>query len=516
MSELLTGEERGKLEAAIIDAYNNMSLLKIQFDGNNFFSEKKHQDNIQWNTGEANNLFVNKLVDWVIKFEKVGIKNLIEAARKGNPDNEKLKSIQEKLFPNIYEKPINPASKHWDSLRDILDNIGLDVLEKVCRMILENDPKNKDINGNYPELNNLKKVATLKEIILDKYPQNTLGKPTIIEFAQRLTQEEGINNNIIQQLKNWIQKVGNQLNIEAPYYQYTPQDSSTNAQPYLMIVAYPKGDDKFNLKAELIINFINFNHEINKQKTIKIDTPQQVVLPCIWDNIAQNIYEYILVAQAKITETYHEYDLTVELFLPINYLHKNIDAQELRNRVNKNEAISKSYRFTLRSLERFNSGDNNYINKLRKRWVKVNDYFKIICESDKCNWEKLALEWENNQQILVIFTCCLPNDEEQRNDLFISMITTGLPISLWTRKDQLPNLDIKEEYEKDILLKIDKNNFESSLIELVWKKRKQAHVETKGERQNHLGYHLGFLCDNPYRIPFCLQDNNQQLIEPGN
>jgi|694.fasta_scaffold41284_3 hypothetical protein len=494
----ISGEYRKNLRSLLQGVFKTLNELKR-------IADEDLEKNLEEINGDNLENKIYNLIIWAQENDK--LKKLIEVALEKNPCNQELKDIQENLFPNIVDKPINPASEYWNSLCDILDEIDLKILEKVCRITLENNPKNQDIDGNYPELKNLQELATLKEILLEKYPKNQLNNPTIIEFAQRLT-KENITTIIHNRLSEWIEDVAKELNYKTPFYQDKDKPKlSTIAQSYLMIKTEPKGDDKFYLEAELIIDF---NPSIDKQKPTKIGTPQKLVLPCRWDDMAQNIYEYVLASQQNITAEYKKYVLTVELFLPIQYLHRNIDAQEITNTLNKKEAISKNHRFILRSLDRFNSGDYRYINKLYGRWKKVNNYYTIISNFDEYNsWDELADKWEDEETILVNFTCCLPEDREE---LFIAIIESGLPISLWTRYN-FP--DLKEEYQ-DILSRIDKKNFESSLIELVWKKRKKAHVKKDGERENHLGYHLGFLCDNPHRIPICLQDNNQPLIETGN
>ena len=82
----LTGKTREELEDAICDAYNKLDLLKVKL---NYQDALKGFDNkINWNDSEQ--IIVSNLVDWVLTIDN-GLYNLIQAARKGNPDNQKLK-----------------------------------------------------------------------------------------------------------------------------------------------------------------------------------------------------------------------------------------------------------------------------------------------------------------------------------------------------------------------------------------------------------------------------------------
>jgi hypothetical protein len=130
--------DRKELRLAIEDAYKTKSSLKMMLSEE--FSEEL-RTNLEDIDGEN---LREKIFHLIEKFESESkLKELILAARKGNPNNQKLKDIQEKLFPNIVDKPINPASEYWNSLHYLLNKIGLNILEKVCRITLKNNPKNQ-------------------------------------------------------------------------------------------------------------------------------------------------------------------------------------------------------------------------------------------------------------------------------------------------------------------------------------------------------------------------------------
>ncbi|MBS9394370.1 MAG: hypothetical protein HEQ29_14915 [Dolichospermum sp. LBC05a] len=496
--------DRKELRLAIEDAYKTKSSLKMMLSEE--FSEEL-RTNLEDIDGEN---LREKIFHLIEKFESESkLKELILAARKGNPNNQKLKDIQEKLFPNIVDKPINPASEYWNSLHYLLNKIGLNILEKVCRITLKNNPKNQDIDGNYLELKNIQELATLKEILLEKYPKNQLNKPTIIEFAQRLTNEDSIRD-IHSSLSEWINTVADKLNYKEPFYQDKPK-SSTIAKPYLMIIAEPKGDDKFNLNAELIID--------SNTQPIKVGEQRY---DCLWDNIKDEIDAFLGISFQQHLRNINREDLTIELFLPFSHLDQDIDIANISVSSEENRAIGYEYKFLVRSIERIKEQWGSYMKICLDRWENnTAQIFHIQDNWNNCtdsSWIKWENSWggqniddnDNNVLIKVVTVGCGLPFGKIKNKFFITLIRGGVPISIWTRC----NFPFTQQ-DSQKLSQINNNNFESSLIESVWRKRREAY-QTQENGQNHLGYHLGFLCDNPHRIPICLQDNNQSLIETGN
>jgi hypothetical protein len=137
----------------------------------------------------------------------------------------------------------------------------------------------------------------------------------------------------------------------------------------------------------------------------------------------------------------------------------------------------------------------------------------MVWNWDTCNWEALANNLRNNQSVGIKITCNLPQDDAAKKKLFIALIRGGVPICLWTRCSTLTNLEkeFKEIFSGELKSLAELNDLFAS----VWKIRQRAHEKQEEDKQNYLGYHLGFLCDNPDRIPFNLMEQNQLLVETG-
>lgn len=96
--------------------------------------------------------------------------------------------------------------------------------------------------------------------------------------------------------------------------------------------------------------------------------------------------------------------------------------------------------------------------------------------------------------LAVKLTCCIPERPKDRKDLFLLLLETGVPIALWSRSDKLPNVDGKF----DMLLAPESICNLDQLLRQIKEEREQAHIETAPNE--HLGYHLGILCDEQNRL----------------
>ena len=92
------------------------------------------------------------------------------------------------------------------------------------------------------------------------------------------------------------------------------------------------------------------------------------------------------------------------------------------------------------------------------------------------------------------------------DNFLISILLCGLPFSCWLRENYLEKLKLREEQKiencefEDILTVAHFQDLEK-LFEYIREIRENAYVEDKSKQKDYLGYHLGFLCDNPYRLP---------------
>ncbi len=503
----LDGEKRKRLRDAIVESYPDREDLRMMID-------LELEKNLNAIAGGNNNEQI--VFNLIQKANNEGwITELIGVLADERPQNQEIKAIKQEL--GIISR------KEWKQLDSILSQIiDLNIITDVCRTTLVSIKHNQDVFGNYPESINIKEVDQLREIFLEKCPKNNLGKPTILEFVERLIEETNeIPKEISKKLNCWLKQIAKSLNIELPTYQKKTseaQSSETN-QVYLLVTITSKGDNQVYLEAELEGNCL-------KNGPLKLELNQEKPkVECSFDEIIDRIDKFIHVSKKDYLNKYIPYLLTIELFLPLQYLGRSIDLKKISIGFDMTKPIGSEYNFVVRSLDRLLENDREYLNRLSLRWKhlekflktepkedEIKNNFEHLDRVDNCNWEKLVNNLEFQQRVGLKLTCCLPESDEKKKELFIAILKGGVPLVLWTRSNKIAKVEVERQFDR--LLTFTSLQDLNTLFKLVRQLRAKAHAE--GEKaKDYLGYHLGFLCDDPNRLPFHLMEENQSFYELG-
>ena len=517
----LSGKQVRKLRDAIISAFPDKArlkmMLRIELDKN--LDEVAGGENLQ--------IVVFSLIEWAESEGK--LEKLVKSACEYNSGNQELQNIKKELSKlssyiditdNNYPIPIEEWRKFVSILNDI-NNFNL--FSSICIITLENIVNNKDVLGNYNidlnELKNCKNINSLENIFLKKCTYNNKGVPTIIEFAQRLAKEkeEKIQKNQLIQLETWITNITQSLGIkklssdeEAEYL--TPKTFNS----YLLVTAESKGNNKFGLKAELRLENCSNN---SNNKPIKISdelNPEEGIIDCHLSEIANKIYEFTRICKRRLQQQYNSETFIIELFMPLEYLDKNIDNQEIPGGFGEQIAIGDKYKFIIRSRERITEEDGEFLDKLYRKCENFSHKFEDIPQKNSfqkwnwsaCNFKQIENYWRDNSILGTKIICGLPENYKLKRQFFTSIIRAGVPICLWTRDENIPN--IENQFNEIFTCTLESLHDLDALFKSVWKFRQKAYEEEN--KENYLGYHLGFWCDNPYRIPSCLE---LELIPTG-
>lgn len=220
------------------------------------------------------------------------------------------------------------------------------------------------------------------------------------------------------------------------------------------------------------------------------------------DKDSENIYQIedvpSLLNQYLEKALYHlsrqRFDLTIEVFLPLNYLCTSVDTWEIRDTV----LLGTEYRVIVRSQERL---EINYLthrwNDWQDNWERVqrilqsvpnHDDFEHVSEMHDCNWKRLSKYLK--KKLGLKLTCGLVN--ENKKHLFDSILSSASPIAIWPRVD-LPHLDQVAEINQLI-----SSGPLSELILAVRQKREEADFDDNPDL--HIGSHLAVLWEDPDRL----------------
>ena len=378
---------------------------------------------------------------------------------------------------------------------------------------------------NYKDNPKVDKISDLKNILLAKYAGGIKNTP-IFKFSEYLFAHpnlpkldiikdyESLNEYIDsnrENIKNIISSLDN------PNY-----NSKQNVYPYLLVVARPFGNDLFYLEAELIIYYCQ-----DKPTSYYQDNPTRYKLPidndenidthgkicCSFKDIANKILYFVeqsrkfVIIPKKLTCRHQ--DMTIELFLSVLCLGKNIDIQKVCLPYEGNKGIGAHFKFVLRSIERLPNNDpmDDSVDQLKTRWESL----KTICRDKEhlggtveqgyihhitdSNFDDFTSDLKKDpNKIGIKITCKLTKTSEKK--LFKMIIKTGLPICLWTRSNKIQDL----EFKINNILTWKSLNSLSELFDSVRETRDNT-KDSGNKKQEQLAYNLGFLCDNPDRVP---------------
>ncbi len=502
----LSGKNRKEIREAIMNAYPSISKLKIMVD-----------EELDRNLDEIGGSNLEEVVFNLIKTaDSCGwVKELTIGACNSNPGNEQLKILKEKLFPQLSdsiskeENQFSVIGEKWNELLTILSEIDLPIISDICKDTIKYLNPNIDIFANYSELINLEKIGTLKKILLENSTPPVTEAETIVQFVERLSNAEGVKVSERNKLCNLKEALGDKYNIDLPTYE--KKKSFNNLDFYLLVTAIPKGNNQFNLTAELILD----------KEIIPIDelNYEQREIDCTLSEIATKIYEFIKIGQKNALRQYKNYTLTIELFMPLQYLDEKIDTQEIPAGFGEKIAIGDKYQFIIRCSERITEEGGEFLMELHRKYENFSHKFEDIPEKnsyqewdwDNCNLKKLENNWLDKGILGTTIICGLPEKNEVKRKFFISLIRGGVPICLWTRGSNLQ--DTEDGFNEIFSYKLKSMNDLNTLFKSVWHIRRKAHAQTN--KQDYLGYNLGFLCDNPYRIPSSLDPELSELYELG-
>lgn len=383
------------------------------------------------------------------------------------------------------------------------------------------------------------------------YEQIDISLQTILSNPNYLPTKSTIPN----EFKTWVSEVSHQLNIQLETQKQKEsrsnlkiclskftarlqkkdtllktQEKNKNLskflptekiQPYLLISLEDAGSDLL-LQGELVLEK-DHSKKILKQKPIYIQEQTQAVRcaknfkkigNCL-KKFIQKSYWKLQHYRSRNSNIRFEPSIIIELFLPIKYFLKPMEAIPLPIKnstlfAGESRKLCCEHPLTFRILERFEIYQKNreYLPRLENNWQEVNDFFisqspltseiienKFEHHSRYEKWEILEARLRDNQKIGINIISPLKNIQEIE-EIMKAIIIAGIPIALWSINLKYTPEKLKTNFLQILTLQDIKSL--TSLLNSIKKLREEAYIDDNNEEK--LGYGLGFLCDNPYRI----------------
>ncbi len=494
----LTNRQRKNLRESLLAAFPSRGELKIML------SEELNITFDQIAEGENYREEVFNLIQY---FDSQGkIKKLIDAAMRSNPTNPDLNK-----FFNYYSSPITETEV--DKLKSILDRININLVKSAYQQTL---PSGATVDN--PRFKLTESIDDIIQFLCENYPKSTSGIPSLIEFAKqvvdKLVKKSDSSLDEYEDLVIWLKDITARLNLNVPIPSHGYK-TSEEQNSYLLIVINPEGN-QFRIAAEFILDEkhksqpeplnlqeIFLNEEGNKQEC---DYRTGILYEC-WDKIPELLEKIIrgFISNFQDDILY----LTVEVFLPYKYLSHNLDETwRIQDDFGDLIPIIQEFNMIVHPIDRF-IGPFLFRN-LKEGWdrllhvIELNPCQDILLEkiesvhpTENLNWKQLT----NNLKNSIGLKSTSSVSENSQDIFFKTILSGGIPFAFWTRCQAPPELKL-EHIDCHLTVDCLKNNLQRLIAE-IWNIRKEAYIQETP--QEHLGYHLGFLCDNPTRIPKTLK-----------
>jgi hypothetical protein len=198
--------------------------------------------------------------------------------------------------------------------------------------------------------------------------------------------------------------------------------------------------------------------------------------------------------------------LTIELFLPINYICEPVDRWDIKNEFGNSVYLGSQHRLVVRSYDRVIKPGLK--NTFSESWHRAKDLLgknpelarlqKIehIKEIDCSGWGTLREALK--EKIGIKITCPLPASQSEMVKFLQAMLESGAPLAFWTRCRELPSSEVVAGIDGFLTTELLLNRCE--LLEEVKKERASA-FDYCGKPERRWARHLTVLWDDWERMP---------------
>ncbi|NER29152.1 MAG: hypothetical protein F6J89_16330 [Symploca sp. SIO1C4] len=385
-------------------------------------------------------------------------------------------------------------------LKPYLEKIDKHVLTWAVMSAISADALNQ-----WLALDEFLSIESFLTIVREQFPKKTDGSLSLIAVLQILSCHPKISLELQTEFKMWLQTRnygipdGYSIHIKGKLNAYLlVVVKQEHPREPLHLTAYVKIENKTPIpifikpKPPSLYQSHPENGAIITCQLSEDETLEEKIVPYLQDLLKQSGDIYLRGSPST-------YNLVLEIFLPFDYLAESVDLWGIE-RIRRKRKLGREYRVIVRSYERL--VDAYYAGKLESAWKLMKSMEQKVLptcirrlEQEKRYFYSI-LEQELTEQQSIGLSCFLPEAEAEREELFVALYETGVPLALWLRSPDFEN-DGMLHFEQLLCTRCLQDH--NQLIEQLFKKRQAAHFCRNPE--NQWGYHAAMLLDNPERTP---------------
>ena len=476
---------------------------------------------------------------------------LIRAARCGNPSNAQMKAlyanvvdflIEDGIKEAIAEKTTDFSEQDIQTLVAILQDNSLpfEKIESAGLSALPDGVRDNLADADYADFRDAASTRDLRlcgflHLALSKYPKTTDQELTLLRFAEELLEALG-NTAIALPLSNWVQQRSGSSSggSSGSSLEPTPQRSHRphlqgRLQVSLMITTELLTKSTSKKSYYLVKGFLHFDKLVDTAQPATALPPlhslslpeidEQIGVECDWSQVSGYVARFFDEAIAHLkrqrqTLKFRRYDLSIELFLPLNKLGEPVDQWPCGDVA---RPIGIEHGVIVRIGDRLQNDIR--LNRLYEAWDRLQEHLQppISLSTLEAHVEPLQdhNDYSSYRQLenalrgrLGLKLCCgLPSRSQDKAALFRAVFYSDTPVAVWTRTcAALIDPDANEPLDISVallpFLETDGIKDPVKLASKLTEARHRAWTEAENGREEEcLGDHLAFLLDNPDRLP---------------
>ncbi|MBO9998016.1 MAG: hypothetical protein J7641_03245 [Cyanobacteria bacterium SID2] len=457
---------------ALCDSYPNTTELAIFVDDN-------LEENLAKITTETNLTYiVFKLIKWA-EIQKRRLAQLLEAFCQDNSHHTLVARLQP-IIAQLQEDFVNPKNHNiknedWERLFENFQQNNLLILNKAWYEALQYQPLT-EIYTNCPFFD---RVGAIREI-LERYDDPKLAIAFVNRAIRLLIALENIEDDVIQNLENWRDKIADSHRVPKIIGM-----GNKNLHGYLLVPIQLQAGH-VTIYPQLYIT----EDDRTYPEIEKIESTWGI--QCQINDVSNYLSETIAEAEKKLEVLKGEDTITLEVFLPWQYLDSHVHEWDVTDELDDPCQLHVYRKFLVRSLDRATISGLKL--KLKKAWNCLQNclqngsidrsFDKFDCSSCK---PLPALVGKPGVKL----GGGLPENIEQREAILKNLVKSAIPIAFWTYQQ----FDLNETIEAfDMLLTVDNLKSFRNLAKAIREKR-------NAENPNPVHQDLGMLCDCPTRLP---------------
>ena len=359
-----------------------------------------------------------------------------------------------------------------------------------------------------------KAIWSMLQHLQDIPPQDD-GPVAILHFAEQLSHQVAIPDDVVAELQSWVDEVAPSFGLQPAdiaqlrdSFRQEPEaaeasDSPVEALPYLLVEISPDSHNQEQFYVEIIF----WRSEDDSRPLYKEDNTLHNLedIPALFNTVFTQF----------ITES-GETEFIIEFFLPFELIFQEIDRWKITRRMMRREisyVIGNTYPIIVRSLDRLLEKQQN--KALEESWKKKWERLQTIPQASNLEhvfWVCRHNEFEPDALYSLISEddkACLGlafrPDYQSIEDTFFVILGAGVPVAFWLR----PSAEtVASESAQSKIEAVLADKTLVHLPQLILHYRKDA---LRNKDEAHIANHLTLFWDDPYRIP---EKYNVALVTP--